>query len=140
MRKAGGRDRSLLVDWQLAFNAEVGLPEERERSAMVVARRITRGELFVWEHGTRVAFAGFRDSSFSPIARIAPVYTPPSMRGLGYATAVVSALSAQLLRAGKRELFLTTDLANPISNRVYANIGFEAVADHVHLAFERSSA
>jgi len=139
MRRATVRDRRLLIDWQLAFNTEVGLPETRERLAVMVARRITRGELYVWVDGGRVAFAGFRDSQFAPIARIAPVYTPPSGRGRGYATALVSAMCGMLLRNGKDEIFLTTDLANPVSNRVYVNIGFEPAADHVHLSFDRKT-
>ena len=53
----------------------------------------------------------------------------PDCRGRGYATALVAALSRELLERGKRKLFLTTDVANPTSNAIYARIGFRAESD-----------
>ena len=41
-----------------------------------------------------------------------------------YATALVAHVSRELLSRGKRKLFLTTDVANPTSNAIYARIGF----------------
>ena len=41
----------------------------------------------------------------------------------------------ELLAAGKRRLFLTTDIANPTSNAIYARIGFVPETDEVHLDF-----
>jgi predicted GNAT family acetyltransferase len=81
-----------------------------------------------------VAFAGYNDAA-PEFARIAPVYTFPDHRGRGYATALVAALARELLAAGKRRLFLTTDIANPTSNAIYARIGFVPESDEVHLDF-----
>ena len=53
----------------------------------------------------------------------------PECRGCGYATALVAALARELLERGKRKLFLTTDVANPTSNAIYARIGFRAEND-----------
>jgi predicted GNAT family acetyltransferase len=63
------------------------------------------------------------------------VYTPPGRRGRGYATALVAALSAELLAAGRRFCFLYTDLANPTSNRIYQRIGYERVCDSAEIRF-----
>ena len=46
--------------------------------------------------------------------------------------AVVAALSRALLEGGKTAIFLTTDVANPTSNRIYRQIGCRAMADHYH--------
>ena len=57
------------------------------------------------------------------------VYTPRQLRGKGYGTAVVHSLSALLLERGFRFCTLYTDLANPVSNAIYARIGYEPVED-----------
>jgi predicted GNAT family acetyltransferase len=57
------------------------------------------------------------------------VYTPPELRGQGYATATVAALSHLLLDRGYRFCCLYTDLANPTSNAIYQRIGYRPVTD-----------
>jgi predicted GNAT family acetyltransferase len=69
--------------------------------------------------------------------RVTLVYTPPSRRGRGYASACVAALSAMLLGGGRRFCYLFTDLANPTSNRIYAKIGYRPVCDVDVYRFER---
>lgn len=61
-------------------------------------------------------------------ARIAPVLTPKPFRGNGYAAWVVATAAQQILDAGLLPC-LYTDVTNPVSNGVYARIGFEALAD-----------
>ena len=61
--------------------------------------------------------------------RVGPVYTPPELRGRGYASNLVAAASQAALDDGRRALFLFTDLANPTSNRIYQAIGYEPVRD-----------
>ena len=63
------------------------------------------------------------------------MYTPPQLRKRGYATALVAALSRELIDAGRRRLFLTTDVANPTSNAIYARIGYRALSDFYHFDF-----
>jgi predicted GNAT family acetyltransferase len=99
-----------------------------------MGKRVERGEFRIWDDGARVAYAGFNDAA-PEFARIAPVYTLPDRRGRGYATALVAVLSRELLARGKRRLFLTTDLANPTPNAIYARIGFRPEGDDWHLDF-----
>ena len=68
--------------------------------------------------------------------RVNGVYTPPGGRGRGYASAAVAALSQWLLERGRRFCFLYTDLANPTSNKIYAEVGYRCVADWEDHAFE----
>lgn len=58
------------------------------------------------------------------------VFTPDEYRGRGYATVLVAAV-VQILLTMKPNVFLFADLTNPISNKVYLNVGFEAVEDSV---------
>jgi predicted GNAT family acetyltransferase len=68
--------------------------------------------------------------------RIGPVYTPPDLRGRGYASALTAELSAELLAGGRDYCFLYTDLANPTSNRIYQAIGYEFVCESAEYAFD----
>lgn len=71
-----------------------------------------------------------------PIAgasRVGPVYTPPAVRGRGYAAGVTHAASGAAHAAGAREVLLFTDLANPTSNGIYQRAGYVPVEDRVLL-------
>ena len=58
-----------------------------------------------------------------------PVYTPPSLRGRGYASAGVASVSQLLLEEGRRWCFLLTDVANPTTQHLYEAIGYRPVCD-----------
>ena len=69
-------------------------------------------------------------------AAISLVYTPPEHRGHGYGAAVTAATSKAVLDQGGSFCCLYTDLANPISNKIYARIGYRPVQDTAHLRFD----
>ena len=127
-RVASAADIEWLIDVHVAFIAEVGIPDPPQRVREFMPIRVARGDFWIWDDGGRVAYAGFNDAA-PDFARIAPVYTVPDARGRGYATALVADLARELLARGKRKLFLTTDVANPTSNAIYARIGFRAEND-----------
>jgi predicted GNAT family acetyltransferase len=133
-RVATEDDADWLVDAQIAFIAEAGIPDSPERVRRDLPARLVRGDFRVWEDAGAAAYAGFNDAA-PDFARIAPVYTIPDRRRRGYATALVAALARELLARGKQRLFLTTDAANPTSNAIYARIGFVPESEDVHLDF-----
>ena len=137
MRTAVDEDRPLLVDWMRAFGEEA-LPEEaRHEVESMVDHRLgaENAGLVLWEDGGRVSLAGYGGSTPNGI-RVGPVYTPPELRGRGYASALVAELSTMLLAEGRSFCFLYTDLANPTSNRIYERIGYERVCDSTAISFE----
>jgi len=121
-------DVEWLVEMHVAFITEVGIPDPPERVREFMPLRVARGDYWIWDDGARMAYVGYNDAA-PDFARIAPVYTIPGARGRGYATVLVAALARELLARGKRKLFLTTDIANPTSNAIYARIGFRAEND-----------
>lgn len=128
LRDVTKRDRDLLIDWERAFAIEtrIGTGENAER---VVDRRRAAGIQVVWETaGAPVSTVGFNQEVAGTV-RIGPVYTPPKLRGRGYATAAVAATSQMLLDRGVERCMLFTDLANPISNHIYASIGYVRCGD-----------
>ena len=132
MRPYEPPDRELARGWADAFVAEA-LPENvphPESSDEFVDRREhdPDGGLVFWEDGEPVSMAGFGGLTPNGI-RIGPVYTPPELRGRGYASALTAAVTQQLLDGGRRFCFLFTDLANPTSNSIYQRIGYRPVGD-----------
>ncbi len=69
------------------------------------------------------------------MVRVGPVYTPPELRGRGYAGAATAAVSQAALGAAVREVVLYTDLANPTSNALYERLGYRPVEDRVIFSF-----
>ncbi|MBA3875975.1 MAG: hypothetical protein C0498_03420 [Anaerolinea sp.] len=63
------------------------------------------------------------------------VYTPPRHRGRGFASNLVAEVSQAQLDAGRRFVVLFTDLANPTSNAIYQEIGYQPVIDVDTFAF-----
>ena len=131
MRDYERGDRELAARWMDAF-VEEALPEPPpESSEEFVDRREEDpdGGIVLWEDdGGAVSMAGFGGRTPNGI-RIGPVYTPPELRGRGYASALTAAVTQRLLDGGLRFCFLFTDLANPTSNSIYQRIGYEPVSD-----------
>ena len=132
IERAGAADHDLLDRWVDAFALETQGTSNPDTSRQMARERAPGGPaaaLWLWRVGDRaVAMAGHSGPTRTGIP-VAPVYTPPELRGRGYATALVADLSAHLLTTGYRRLFLFTDLANPTSNRIYQRVGYRPMAD-----------
>jgi GNAT superfamily N-acetyltransferase len=130
LRPAGTADLATVVAWFEAFNAETGHapPPGIDRHGLI-ARRVEHGQVWLWDvEGVATSMA----CTTAPLAgavRIGPVYTPPDHRGQGYAAACVGGVSAGARAAGARDCLLYTQLTNPVSNKIYQRLGYEAVAE-----------
>jgi len=140
MRPAASSDRDLIADWVFDFMREA-LGEDDRQGAEVSADRWLAGRgrtLRLWDDGGEaVSLCGIGGPTPHGI-RVGPVYTPPDRRARGYASALVAAVSQAQLDAGRRFVFLFTDLANPTSNRIYQAIGYEPVRDVDVYVFDQS--
>ena len=141
-RPATEDDRPLLAEWLRAFAAEALPRDTPDRGAeRILDARLREGAggFTLWDHGRPVSLAGWGGRTPSGV-RIGPVYTPPEFRGRGYGSAVTAAVSAERLTFGRTFCFLYTDLANPTSNKIYTDIGYEPVCDSIDYAFDRVNA
>lgn len=123
-------DRQLVIEWMDAFMAEAmpGSPEGDGASFVARKEADASGGLVLWEDDGPVSLAGYGAPSPNGM-RVGPVYTPPGLRGRGYASAVTAAVTETILSSGRRFAFLFTDLANPTSNSIYQRIGYRPVLD-----------
>lgn len=125
LRQARAEDATLLAEWIAGFLVEV---REVGDSEAMVAERLRRGQIYVWDDDGPRTMAGWAGKTPHGV-RVNFVYTPPESRGKGYASACVAALSQRLLDEGNDFCCLYTDLSNPISNSIYQKIGYRPVSD-----------
>ncbi|MBL1096430.1 GNAT family N-acetyltransferase [Streptomyces coffeae] len=135
-RAATAADHPLLLSWYEGFARDTGaLKGDVSRT---VDDRLGHGGVTLWEvDGTPVSSAAV-SRTVAGMVRVALVYTPPELRGRGYAGAVTAAVSQGAQAAGAEEVLLFTDLANPTSNALYQRLGYRPVEDHLQLSFTAS--
>jgi uncharacterized protein len=115
--------------WMAGFIRET---RARQVGADAAERLIEQQRLHIWVDGEpRSMVSAVRDTPNT--AGIGAVYTPPQFRKRGYASAAVATLSRQLLDSGRLSCFLYTDAVNPVSNALYARVGYEPVDDVVQI-------
>jgi predicted GNAT family acetyltransferase len=129
-------ERDLLVRWMEEFIGETGLIGAAQAASMVDGRIRQQG-LLVWEDGQPVSLVGV-NPAVAGVVRIGPVYTPRPLRGRGYAGSAVAAVSRRALAGGADRCMLFTDLANPTSNKIYAEVGYRRRGDWEEIALERA--
>jgi uncharacterized protein len=133
-------DRDRVIPWIMDF-AEEALPEhnEAERQIRFVESRLAATDdagLWFWEDdGRPVSVSGYGGATPNGV-RIGPVYTPPELRGRGYATTLVAEQSRWLLGTGRTLCFLFADLDNPTSNALYRRIGYRMIAEAGEVRFD----
>ena len=126
-RAAVPEDLDLLTAWAEVFVADARLPE-RVDARTIVDDAIKRGRLHVWEDGKPVAMAAWTGKTPSGV-RINLVFTPRELRGKGYGTACVKALTQQQLDQGNAFCWLYTDVSSAASPNIFKRIGYWPVSD-----------
>lgn len=132
LEPADEADWETLVAWTTEFVHESGLePVNYDKRVRLL---LDQGSLFVWRsEGVLRAMAGWMAPTGRGI-RVGHVYTPPSERGRGYATAATGELTRRLLQEYDF-CTLYTDLSNPTSNGVYRRLGYRQIAEAIDVNF-----
>jgi predicted GNAT family acetyltransferase len=127
---AGEADRAVALEWWGAFVDESHVIDAgAEARAATVDYRLAQGDLFLWRDDGRPVCMVAINPPVAGVIRIGPVYTPTQERRRGYASSAVAAVSRLGLDRGARTCMLYTDLANPTSNKIYADVGYRRIAE-----------
>jgi predicted GNAT family acetyltransferase len=121
-------DLGLVTKWLRGFQEDAFGEGDMVLVRETAETKIAHREIYLWEDGEPVSMA----SKTRPMTKgisVSLVYTPPELRGCGYATACVASLSQLLLDSGWQFCSLFTDLSNPTSNSIYQRIGYKPVCD-----------
>lgn len=127
-RVARPEDKETYIDWVIAFGVEANThqpPPKREDLEKSVFDR----PVFFWEVDGQIVSVAARTRETKDGSNISLVYTPPALRGRGYAAAATAFACANVFDSGKSLAFLYTDLRNPTSNKIYQRLGFTPWCD-----------
>ena len=134
LRPAREADVDLVARWWQGFDTEIFGGADRDRARLAAEHRIGDGDLYLWGDPGPVSMAMKNRPTRNGIS-VSAVYTPPELRGRGYATACVGELSRMLLASGWGYCALFADLGNAAANRVYEKIGYRPTCDYNEYVF-----
>lgn len=137
LRQAEMNDFATMKEWIYHFCQDVGEPISVEEAVQKAEEMIEKKRLYVWDiDGKLVSMACWARPTKTNVT-VGFVYTPPKERKKGYASDCVAALTQHLLDSGYNTVSLYTDLANPTSNKIYMEIGYEPVMDSMVVLFRK---
>jgi GNAT superfamily N-acetyltransferase len=125
-------ERDMLCAWRMAYDVELlgatDSPESRQRSAAFLDAQIAEANVWVAVHdGVPVSLSAF-NATLPDIVQPGGIYTPPALRGRGFAKAAVAgALLAARDRGASRAVLFT---GNPSAVKTYEALGFVLVGDY----------
>lgn len=140
-RLATAADLDLLIAWRVAFSLEaLGLtdgPALHAEARDDLTRSVAHGASWVLEEdGRAVAYSAF-NGRLPEIVQIGGVWTPPELRGRGYARAVVAGSLLDARREGVRRAVLFAE--DPAAQRAYLALGFRVTGDYGLVLFATAS-
>lgn len=121
-----------LREWRVAYDIETlgatASPEQRRRSNEFLDAQIVAGNVWVAiADGAPVSLSAL-NAALPDIVQLGGIYTPPALRGRGYAKAAVAAtLVASRERGATRAVLFT---GNPSAVRSYEAVGFRLIGDY----------
>jgi GNAT superfamily N-acetyltransferase len=124
-------ERAVLLEWRVAYDIEAlgatASKAGRERAAAFLDAQIADQNAWVaLLDGVLVSLSAF-NASLPDIVQLGGNYTPPELRGRGYARAVVAAsLEVARERGASRAVLFTN---RPSAIRCYQGLGFRRVGD-----------
>lgn len=132
-RRALERDFASLLDWRLSYVVEaLATPREDlkpEEEAQILRQQLVDGRLFVLEDfgSERLLAVSAFNAALPDTVQIGAVYTPPQLRGKGYARAVVAGQLRFARAEGVRSAILFS--ASPAAIRAYEAVGFRRIGE-----------
>jgi uncharacterized protein len=127
------KDATLVSEWSEAFDGEVDYGDASAIKGLMLTA-LQEQRLYFWDDSGPVSMLA-RNAPTQNSERVSVVYTPPELRGKGYGAAANATLAQIILDSGKRYACLFADINNPVSNKMYLKIGYEAVCDVTRYKF-----
>ena len=137
LRPLGDAPRDAALAWMTAYEVEgLNTPADQAtaRAAKALATHLARDSHRVLMAGDApLAMTGF-NAQLADIVQVGGVYTPPDLRGQGYARRVVALHLAQA--AGQGVTRATLFAGSPAAARAYQAIGFDRIGEWTMLFFD----
>jgi uncharacterized protein len=137
LRSTKESDHHIIKEWVYQFCNEINQPLSIEEADKRAKELINKGNLVGWEINGELVSMAYATRPTQNNITISYVYTPIEKRNKGYASDCVSAFTQSLLDRGYKSTSLYTDLSNPTSNKIYIQIGYEAIMDSIVFLFKK---
>lgn len=124
----------LFTRWKVAYNLEALNASEspalwQDCEAQAHSQIADKSYWLLEHNGTPVACSGFNTRTHNQV-QIGGVWTPPELRGRGYARCVVAGSLQAAAQQGVESAVLFTDEHNTPARRAYQAIGFQEIGDY----------
>jgi ribosomal protein S18 acetylase RimI-like enzyme len=124
----------LLATWRARFHVEVlGAADDlrlRQATRIEIEASVREEKAFVLlDRGQPAAFSGF-NARLPDAVQVGGVYTPPQLRGRGYARAAVAGSLVAARAAGAARATLFTGVDNLAARKAYLALGFVITGDY----------
>lgn len=130
-------ERETLCAWRLAYDLELlgaeDTPAQRQRSAAFLDAQIKLGHAWVAVTDSRLVSLSAFNAALPDIVQLGGIYTPPELRGRGYARAAVAAALREARTQGVTRAVLFTNNLN--AARAYEAVGFTLVGGYSLVLF-----
>lgn len=131
-------NRDIAISWRTAYHIHtMGSPVDAAKdwaTRNIDAYLQADSHRILMHHDQPVAMTGF-NATLPELVQIGGVYTPPALRGSGYARTAVALHLAQAHRNGVPRAVLAA--ANPAAERAYEAIGFEQIGHFAMILFSQ---
>ena len=137
-RHSRKEDMDLLIQWRVAYNIdaihEKETPDLWRSSRQGIERIHSEGSLWVLLDGDRLVSMTAFNARLPDCVQVGGVWTPPELRGLGYARcAVAGSLLEAREKGADRAILFTEDAA---ACRTYLALGFRIIGDYGLVLFD----
>jgi uncharacterized protein len=133
-RRAEPKDIPLLSRWRLEFDIVLNGADEssaaRRHAREAVTQWVSEGVQFVlWRDDQPVAGCCF-GAKLADMVMVNNVWTPPDLRGCGYARAVVAGALRHAAAEGVQHAVIFTGVDNDAARQAYLGLGFTRIGDY----------
>lgn len=136
LRRIIEKDHHTIKEWVYQFCYETNQPISLEEADKKAKLMINKGNFVAWVVNEELVSMAYATRPTQNNITISYVYTPISERKKGYASDCISTFTQNLLDRGYKTTSLYTDISNPTSNKIYIQIGYEAIMDSVVILFK----
>jgi predicted GNAT family acetyltransferase len=139
LREPADTELGLLVDWRVVYHVETMNVSDTPARRVICREEIDayhaeRAHWVVEDRGRPVAYSHF-NARLPDMVQVGGVWTPPELRGRGYARCVVAGSLRDARDRGVSRASLFTPRTNAPAQRAYRSLGFETVGEYALIFF-----
>jgi len=140
-RRIEPADLEQVIQWRIDYSLEAlgaaDTPELRQSCRASIERSLQEGSTWLLEEGGRTVACTSFNTAIAEAVQVGGVWTPPELRGRGYARCVVAASLRDARAEGVDRAILFTGKHNLPAQKAYLALGFRQIGNYRLLLLNR---